>query len=288
MVLEFKMRFLILGDLHGRIPNIRIKNFDAVVTPGDFCSDSLRKEIFRTVKQKLKDPRFKKEWYDIMGRDKARKLIEKSISDGRKVLSYLNSLNVPVFIVPGNWDWTGDTDSNWDFLREDNYEKLLDGFENILDVHNSLVDIGDYQIIGYGVSSGPEYPQHKEDLARYDENELIVLKAIYKVELNHFKNIFKKASKPVILISHNVPFSTKLDKILDKKSPRYGCHYGSLIVKKLIEDCKPLISIGGHMHEHFSKTKIGNTIAINAGFGPEKNILLELENNRIKKLEFYS
>lgn len=31
-------------------------------------------------------------------------MVNKSIKDGRELLEYLNSLGVPIFAVPGNWD----------------------------------------------------------------------------------------------------------------------------------------------------------------------------------------
>ncbi len=33
------MRFLIVGDLHGQMPKIHFKEFDAIIAPGDFCPD---------------------------------------------------------------------------------------------------------------------------------------------------------------------------------------------------------------------------------------------------------
>ena len=75
--------------------------------------------------------------------------------------------------------------------------------------------------------------------------------------------------------------------IITDKSPRKGQHFGSLIVREMINKYEPLVDIAGHMHEHFGKCKIGRTICINAGYGPNKNILLEIENNKIKSLEFH-
>ena len=85
-----------------------------------------------------------------------------------------------------------------------------------------------------------------------------------------------------------MPFNTKLDKITDKKSLRYGYHYGSLVARKMIDKYRPLVCIGGHMHEHFGKDKVGKTICINAGFGSYVNTFLELKGDKIKKLEFYN
>lgn len=278
------MNILIIGDLHGRKPKIYSKKFDAIIAPGDFCSDALRKYMFQAIRINLKKGSNVK-WYEIIGKRRARKMIKKSLSDGRKVLEYLNSFNVPVYVVPGNWDWVAEK-SEWNFLRKNHYKKLIENLSNIIDVHYKIKKINEYQIIGYGLSSGPEYPQNREDIERLSKRELKRAEKNYKKILNKVSLLFKKASKPIIFLSHNVPFNTPIDKITDKKSPRYGYHYGSLVVRKIIEKYQPLISIGGHMHEHFGKCKIRKTICINAGFGPNVNTLLELENGKIKKLIF--
>jgi len=40
------------------------------------------------------------------------------------------------------------------------------------------------------------------------------------------------------------------------------------------------------MHEHFGKDKLGSTTIINAGFGSYVNTILEINNDKITKLEF--
>ncbi|MCD6274831.1 MAG: metallophosphoesterase [Candidatus Aenigmarchaeota archaeon] len=281
------IKVLVVGDLHGNKPNIYFKDFDAIIAPGDFCSDSPRKYMFQALRKKLKNPECKTEWYDYIGKREARKMIEKSLSDGRKVLEYLNSFGIPVYVVPGNWDWTKDENSDWNFLRQDHYNALTKELSNIVDVHYRIIDIRDYQIIGYGISSGPEYPQYKEDLEKLKPKELAKRKREYERDLKEVSSLFEKASKPIIFLSHNVPFNTSIDKIKDKKSPRYGYHYGSLIVRKMIDEYQPLVCIGGHMHENFGKCKIGETTCINAGFGSYVNVWLELSEDKIKKLKFH-
>ncbi|MEK6974409.1 MAG: hypothetical protein AABW41_04210, partial [Nanoarchaeota archaeon] len=113
------------------------------------------------------------------------------------------------------------------------------------------------------------------------------IKSEYSRLYKKVSDLFEKATKPVIFLSHNVPFNTKIDKITNKESPRYGYHYGSLLAREIIEKYQPLICIGGHMHEHFGKCRIGKTIAINTGFGSNVNTFLELEGSKIKRLEFY-
>ena len=111
------MKFLIIGDLHGKKPKIHFKDFDAIIAPGDFCSDESKKYMFRALKERLVTPKSKTEWYDIVGKKEAKKIIMKSLSDGRKILAKLNSYGVPVYIVPGNWDWTPfvEREINWNF-----------------------------------------------------------------------------------------------------------------------------------------------------------------------------
>lgn len=40
----------------------------------------------------------------------------------------------------------------------------------------------------------------------------------------------------------------------------------SLIAREMIDEYHPLVCTVGHMHEHFTKCKVGKTTAINAGF----------------------
>lgn len=276
-------RFLIIGDLHGNKPRIYTKDFDAIIAPGDFCSDNLRKYMFKALKKEIET---KEEywWYNLMSKTKAKKEVIKSLKDGRKILKFLNSFNVPVFALPGNWDWTG-RGENWAYLHK-NYWKsyLIKNLKNIRNCHKNKFKFKDLTIIGHGISSSPEYPQ-KETIKRYTKKELANKKKKYNKLLNQMSKKFKKDEK-IIFLSHNVPYNTKLDKIINKSSPMNGKHMGSLLARQLIQKHKPLISIGGHMHEHFGKDKIKNTTTINAGFGSYVNTILEIKDNKITKLKF--
>ncbi len=284
------MKFLIIGDLHGNKPEIYFKNFDAIIAPGDFCSDAPRKYMFEALTERLKNPKSKITWYDLVGKKEARKMVEKSIADGRTILEYLNSFNVPVYALPGNWDWTGtDREYTWSYLQRDRWKDLIKGLKNVIDLHHKRIDIGDFEVIGHGIISGPEYPQTKEDLDRYKNKpkELARIKKDYEQQVKKVNSLFDKAKKSVIFLSHNVPYNTAIDQINNPASPRNGQHFGSVIAKDTIKKYQPLVCIGGHMHEHFTSVPIGKTIAINAGFGSYVNVFLELEGKTIKKLEFH-
>ena len=151
------MKYLIIGDLHGAMPVFHVNDFDAIIAPGDFCSDAIRTYIFEAWKRVHKDPADDVEWYDIPGKRKARAMIKKSVADGRRILKYLNRVGVPVYVVPGNWDWTGGG-SGWSFLEEDHWTGIKEGLEHIIDCHHRLVQGEEAQFIGHGIINGPEYP----------------------------------------------------------------------------------------------------------------------------------
>ena len=98
------MKILVVGDLHGQKPKIYFKDFDAIIAPGDFCSDGHRKYIFEALRRNIENPKKKVKFEDIVGKSKAKKMENKSIKDGLNILKFLNSFKVPVFVVPGNWE----------------------------------------------------------------------------------------------------------------------------------------------------------------------------------------
>lgn len=278
-------KFLIIGDLHGNKPEIYTNDFDAIIAPGDFCSDELRTYMFQALKEEIKNPKTKVRWWKIVGKNKSKEMVKKSIRDGRNILEFLNNFNKPVYILPGNWDWTKGY-HNWDYLKKDNWKELIEGLNNVHDMHFKFLDIGSLQILGHGITSGPEYPQHKDTIEKLTKKQLDQKKKKYENLCKKMNKLFAKANKPVIFLTHNVPFNTKLDEITDPKSPRVGMHFGSLLARDMIEKHHPLVCIGGHMHEHFGKDMLGKTTIINAGFGSYVNTILEIKDNKITNLKF--
>ncbi|MFW5704644.1 MAG: metallophosphoesterase family protein [Nanoarchaeota archaeon] len=250
------VKFLVIGDLHGQIPKIKTGDFDAVIAPGDFCADYIRPyyiKLFRLIKEKndknlkLKNvcPFYKRIYYKI-----------KSIRKGKKVLDFLNSIGKPVFLVPGNWE-----------PKEKYWNKLIKGYSNLVDLHLKKKNFKGISFIGYGFNSSPEDLKDKE---------------VKRV----FKNLDKKFSSktPVILLTHNVPYKTKLDKINSPGSYAHNQHYGSILAKNLIKKYQPLLCVGGHIHEGYGKQKVGKTLCINAGFGGDKNTIVEIDEQKGKIL----
>ncbi len=304
------MKILVIGDLHGRKPRIHFKDFDCIIQVGDVCSDKELGKYWRLWFRLLKDlgddaPSAEELILSDVGKKGYERLKKESLLEGRKILEYLNSFGKPVFIVPGNWDESfGDSKvKNPDkdgysyykawfnrFLGEKTNSSLIKGLKNVYDCQYNLFKMLNINILGYGLSNSPEKINDKPK-KKLSKEEIKKLDKIYFKIMDRLSNLYKRRNKklPVIFISHNVPYNTKLDVIKDKKSYAYNKHLGSYVARKFCEKYQPLFCVGGHIHEHFGKTKIGKTIVINAGFGKDANVLIDLdeEKGRIRKIEFY-
>ncbi|MFA5796976.1 MAG: metallophosphoesterase [Candidatus Woesearchaeota archaeon] len=280
-------RFLIIGDLHGQMPHFSTNDFDAIIAPGDFCSDKNIREVFmKMYRNYVKDVNNYQDWWDLCGRNKAKKYTEYSLAAGRKILKQLNSYNKPVFLVPGNWDWAEREHGSWIYMNQDFWKKLKSGLKNIHDIDGKIKTFQGITFIGYGRCNGPELLTYRS-YGNVSKHKLKKNNAAYKKLLAKESELFKKAKNPIIYLTHNVPYNTKLDIIKNKKSPMDGKHYGSNLAREMIEKHQPLVCIGGHMHEHFGKDNIKKTTIINSGFGRNVNTLLEIVDGKIGKLEFY-
>ena len=305
------MKFLIIGDLHGRKPRIHFKDFDAIIAPGDFCDDREITPFSKKWGAHVKKARANNETvlhYDDfiikqIGKRKLAQLEKKSLKRGREILEYLNSFGPPVFIVPGNWDHSyGPTRIKDSYQSDYHYFKmfydfwmgketnkfLTRGLKNIYDCQYNLHKFEEFNILGYGLSSAPESPTLKVKFD-FDGKSKDKLKKAYRRMLDKLSIEYKKRDKkiPTIFISHNVPYNTKLDLVLNKKSYAYKKHLGSSVARWFCTRYRPLICVGGHIHEHHGKDKIGKTVVVNAGYGPVVNSLLEIKGKKITKLKFY-
>jgi Icc-related predicted phosphoesterase len=284
------VRFLIIGDLHGQMPKIHFKDFDAIIAPGDVCSDKGIREIYmKMYKEYVKDIDNYADWWNIVGKKEAKKLVKYSVQKGRKILEFLDSIGKPVFIVPGNWDWTKPGKEHWKFMEKDFWhDQLLKGLKNVHDIDGKLRKFKGIQLLGYGKVNGPELLEFR-GYGGVDDKELSKNRRAYQRLLRKFNKRFNKLDNdlPIIFLSHNVPYNTKLDTIINKKSPVNGKHYGSNLARDIIMKHQPSLSIGGHMHEHFGKDRIRKTVILNSGFGSRVNTLVEISDKKINRIIFY-
>ena len=251
------MDILVIGDCHGKRPDIPANNFDLILIVGDICggSNDVRSAMFEAINEE-------QEWYEIYGEERAKKAVKSSIEEGKDILAELNSLEVPVLIVPGNWDWTGEN-SEWGFLENKGYPQMLEEYDNIHDINFDSKELEGMKFIGYGPCSGPEIPQYEDDMPSSEE-ELDHMEADYREKKEELEELFDSESD-IVFLSHNAPNGTELDMIDNPDSPKDGRHYGSLIVRELLEEKSPKFNVAGHMHESEGLDTVYGVRCLNTG-----------------------
>jgi uncharacterized protein len=105
-----------------------------------------------------------------------------------------------------------------------------------------------------------------------------------------------KENDKIIFNFHCPPFNTSLDlaQNIDKatlhKKTGKQIHVGSTAIRKAIEVWQPIVSLHGHIHEVYTKERIGNTICYNPGSnyskGDLQSVFLKIDSNG--KIEYES
>ena len=303
------MKILVIGDLHGRKPRIHFKDFDCIIQVGDVCDDQEIGKIYKHLFKKENTFGYEEYIKKYIGKRNLQQMEKRSLEIGNKILRYLDSFGKPIIFIPGNWDQSygpskiKDTEKNnynymksfydW-WLGDKTNSKLIKGIKNLVDSPYQLNEVLGINFIGYGLVSGRESWSMKKK-SKFAKNltkiQFEKLKKAYDKIPKKLNGVFKRRDKkkPLIFISHNIPYNTKLDVGKDKNSYAYKKHLGSYVARKFCEKYQPLLCIGGHVHEGKGKDKIGKTTVINAGFGKDANVLIDLDEKKgkIRKIEFY-
>lgn len=272
---------MVIGDLHGQTPQLPDEEVDAVLVIGDVCADTgMREYMNQSLQLYNKEGPEADTWYEIAGEEKATQLVHQSLQAGRDTMKLLNKLGVPVYAIPGNWDWTGE-DSEWELITRNLWsERVVADLENVIDLDDSLLETDEYSLLGYGRVNGPELLEHRGYEFVTDE-EIAENQQDFQELYEAFATLCKEAQHPIIFLSHNVPYDTELDIINNPESIQDGKHFGSILARKIIDEYQPVLCVAGHIHEHYKTQKIGNTVCLNAGFGADKVTIITIEDGTV-------
>lgn len=305
------MKILIIGDLHGRKPQMHFKDFDCIVQVGDVCDDReispYARQWFRSLKKAKEDIMYEDFIIKKIGKKRLNQMEARSLKKGNEILKYLDSFGKPVFFVPGNWDQSeGKTKiknpnkndytsyQSWfdSYLGRKLNPRLIRGLKNLKNCQLQLKKFNGVNFFGHGLHSGvlkPSLLRRKSNLTK-KQYSLLVKK--YDNLLGVLKTEYMKRNQkfPTIFISHSVPYGNKLDIGMQKGSIAYGKHLGSPSTLDFIKKYQPLLCVSGHIHEHSGKIKIGKTTVINAGFGKDAQVLINLneKTKKVKSIKFFN
>lgn len=268
--------------MHGKIPKnfenfVKDNEIDLILAHGDFPDFT----AFRDLQFKYwNEINAGLSFADIIGPKKLQQLEKDGISRGKEVLRFLNSLGIPVIITHGNHDTT----NKYPWRSDDPFELDIDSLENtIRNLKNiSLIDYSSKKfedIYIYGVGCKVLTPNRPSDSITYQH-----WKKLREHEYEKLKQFFtKEKAGRTIILSHDPPYGTKLDKITWKKSPRFGEHLGTDQLKLFVQKFQPLLWVCGNIHEGRGIIKIGRTFVVNTGYGRiGEAAYAEIENGKVE------
>ena len=162
------------------------------------------------------------------------------------VLQKLLSFNKPLLCVPGN---------------HDPYE-ITDLFNEYgTNLHGKRRTLNGFSFVGFGGAATPF-----RTIFEPTEEEI-------REGLSPFA---AKTSKNTILVVHNPPKNTKLDRI------ETGEHVGSQEIRRFVERAKPLLVISAHIHENNGTDRIGETTLFYPGPFYEGNYgIVRITKNKV-------
>ena len=257
------MKILAIGDFHGKFPvKLRrlAKEVDLVVSVGDYPDWGFRKIFFKHCYNTGM------QLWDIIGKKKYKDGTLRDWKNGESILKNLNSLGIPVITTIGNYDdqklhdafdvKKGGDSASWLWDEDNSFAKIINKFPKIKRIDYKSVRIGGLVFIG---GLGHSFPGKVKSKS-------------YKRHRAKMEKLFKRYSKEnregrVVFLVHNMPYDCKLDKIRDKNAPMIaqGRHYGSKLIRRIIDKFQPVLCVGGHFHENQGKVKIGKTLVVNSG-----------------------
>lgn len=172
------------------------------------------------------------------------------------VTEQLDALPLPVYVVP---DPGGLED--------------LDKYATVKNLQDWIADVGDVHVVGKGGMDTPEYPQEKDALIGMSVEQLYSLHQTSETMYDRVGGLVEQATKPVVLLSHIVPYGTFLED-----------GSGSVVLRDIIHEYSPVACVGRHNDDEAGKVDMNGTTVVNiarSGYA-----VVEIETGEVTRLEF--
>lgn len=174
-------------------------------------------------------------------------------------------------------------------------------------LHNRKMKIGGYTVYGY--SFIPPSPFGLKDWEKYDVSRFVdpgcthpyqgmrTVDPDFDTEYSNIKNdldelVTEEDLSQSVFLFHAPPYQTPLDRAaLDGKTVDYvplDVHVGSIAIQRFIQECQPLLTLHGHVHEAYSitgqwKTHIGSTSSFNAAYDDNQLAVISFRLSDLEK-----
>jgi Icc-related predicted phosphoesterase len=261
------MRLLFLSDFHGHMPDVSAWSPELIVAGGDYCEvDEIRQLKFAALSRGLRAL----DWPQLVSPSHAGELVDRALAEGSAVLCALAETGVPVLAIPGNSDRVA-LGAPPDVLaahvpRPD--RPAVSG--RIANIETRVIDddevapagLGGWAFAGLGGWSGPP----DEARLQREVGTLVAQAAPLR--------------KPLLLVSHNVPYLSELDGVRNPELPAFaqGQMVGSQRCVAALTALSPRLCLTGHLHENYGRMqRIGETLCLcGAGAYRGDGVLIEL------------
>ena len=145
---------------------------------------------------------------------------------GEQAAEMISRIESKVYVIPGNCD------------PLDLPEKIRDV---AVDMHGNATDIGGYRLVGLGGSN------------------ITIFHTAFELEEDAlYEGLKKNACDGMILMTH-APSVGILDEIPS------GANVGSPAIKRIVDECHPILALSGHIHEAVGCKVINGTTFVNPG-----------------------
>jgi Icc-related predicted phosphoesterase len=168
-------------------------------------------------------------------------------------------------------------------------DEVLERARVVRHIDGGLGELGPYTLLGFGYSNPTPWNSPRELPEEEIESRLRELVrglddprlAVFNVHVPPHNSSLDLAPK----LRADLSFATT-------GSQPHTVPVGSTAVRRVIEDCQPLLALHGHVHESKAATTIGSTVCLNPGSeynnGVLRGALVHLKADRVVRHQFVS
>lgn len=161
----------------------------------------------------------------------------------------LRGTGIRALVMPGN-------DDGW------YVDDVLTESAEVVNSDGRVIDLGEYQILGFGPSNRTPWHTHRE----LDESDIAARLAALEPAID--------PAKPLVVATHVPPYGTGIDvapklredlSVVIQGGEPVMVPVGSTAVRDFVARVQPMLSLHGHIHESRGVTRLGRTVTINPG-----------------------